>query len=326
MDITYHAVNHDLRPEERERIERELGRVGEFLKQFPRPSYHVEIEHSARKGGHGVSVHVNLSTRSLFATAWGSDLRSGAEAAVDKLVRQAKKHLDRLRKDERAGAETPRAESFFPEPTVEDLKAVRDLEDFKDQIATHSARLHKYLRRELRLLKRGGRVATGVSLSDVVEDALVYVFEHFDQKPKELSPDRWLIRRGLLFLHEALDQAEKAESAHEPSRTIEEEPEDWEELMGLSGPESVPMDGHLAEDAQADPEKLRDRGDAQVATAEALAKLPSLQRQSVLLRHLEGYRIPEIAYVLNTDEPQVEQWLDEAEVALQGRLKDWRRL
>ena len=327
MEITYHAVNLELRPEERNRVQKELVRIDEFVKHFPRPSYHVEVENSARKGGTGVSVHVNLSTRSLFATAWGSDLRSGIESAVDKLVRQAKKHLDRLRKDERAGADTPRSESFFPEPTVADLQTVRDLEDFKDHISTHSARLHRYLRRELKLRRQGGRATWGISLPDLVEDAIAYVFEHFRDKPTDLSPDRWLIRRGLLFLDEALDQADSdAESGGTVEPRYEEATEDWEELMGLTGPEAVPMEGHAAEESSASPEMIGDRRAAQRETAAALAALPSRQRQSIMLRHLEGYRLAEIAYVLNADESQVERWLDEAEVALQRRLKSWRKL
>lgn len=327
MEIAYHTVNTDLTDGDHRAIEKELARVEDFVKNFPRPTYHLEVERSPKKGGFGVSLHVNLSTRSLFATAWGGDLRSAIELGTDKIVRQAKKHLDRLRKDERAGAETPRNDTFYAEPTVADLRSVRDLEDFRDHIANHAARLNGFLRRELRLLRQGGRPVRGVSLPDVVEDAITYVFEHFDRKPKHLSPDRWLLRRGLLMLHEELDRVDAAdEPAGAVSAAPVETPEDWEELMGLTSPDAVPMEGRPADEAQASPELLRDRGRAQTATADALSKLPARQRQSLLLRHLEGYQVPEIAYVLNTDESQVESWLDEAEDSMRSRLKSWRRL
>jgi ribosomal subunit interface protein len=327
MEIAYHTVNTDLSAGDREQIERELARVEDFVKHFPRPTYHLEVERSPRKGGYGVSLHVNLSTRSLFATAWGGDLRTAIEVGTDKIVRQAKKHLDRLRKDERAGAETPRSETFFGEPTAADLQTIRDLEDFRDHIASHAARLNGFLRRELRLLRRGGRSIRGVSLPDVVEDAITYVFEHFREKPKNLSPDRWLVRRGLLILHEELDRARGGDESPTPAPAASPEiPEDWEELMGLTGPEAVPMDGQPADEARASPEILRERGRAQTETAEALARLPDRLRQSLVLRHLEGYQVPEIAYVLNTDEAQVESWLDEAEVSMQDQLRNWRRL
>jgi ribosome-associated translation inhibitor RaiA/DNA-directed RNA polymerase specialized sigma24 family protein len=322
MAVRYNTINHDMYPAEREYIEDELTRVADLLKNFPRPTYHVEVERSARKGGYGVSVHVNLSTRSLFATTWGSELRGAVEGVTDKLVRQAKKHLSVLRKDEHPGADSPKQMPVFREPTVADLEAIRDLEDFTDQIGHHAARLHKVLRREMQLDPRAAAAGGSVSVADLVEDAVAYVFEHFREKPKELTPDRWLVRRGLIFLDAELD---RAASAADPTPEARVEPqEDWEELWDLPVMEYLPLDRQPADANRASPEIVGDRQQAQKATAAALSGLPTQLRTSLVLRHIEGYEIPEIAFVLNTDDARVEGWLDEAEVRLQEQLKTWR--
>ena len=318
----YHTINLEMRPTEREMVERELARAAHVLRNFPRPSWHVEVERSPRKGGYGVSVHVKLSTRSLFATAWGNDLRGASEAVGNKLVRQAKRHLEQLRRHETAGADTPRRAGAWREISVEELETVRDLEDFSDRIAHHAAQLHRVLRRELRLDPRSEAAGGAVSVPDVVQNAIAYVFEHFRQKPGELTPDRWLVRRGLIFLDAELDQAtEAAESVPEPK---EEPQEEWEELMNLPVAEHLPLDGRPGDPDRTSPEVLQAKRAARFATADALKALPPRQRTALVLRHIEGYAIPEIAFVLNTDDAKVELWLDEAEVRLQRRLKAWR--
>ncbi|MHC4470928.1 MAG: HPF/RaiA family ribosome-associated protein [Planctomycetota bacterium] len=324
MEIVYHTVNHEIRPEERGAIVAELDRVVDFVKRFPRPVAHVEVEKSPRKGGFGVSIHVKLSTRALFASSWESDLRSAVELTVDRLVRQVKKHLDRLRENERAGAETTRNSGFYLSPTVADLESARDIEDFRDQISGHAAKLHRVLRRELRLDPRAEQAGGAVSVPDLVEEALAYVFEHFREKPLDMSPDRWLVRRGLIFLDEELDRASGATAGSEAALPPTEIPEDWEDLMDLPVFEPVPLDRRPADASKASPEIRSDRGEAQRATAEALKGLSERHRKSILLRHLEGYEVPEIAYVLNATEDQVDQWLLEGETALQDQLRRWR--
>jgi len=324
MEIAYHAVNLESRPDERERIERELGRVADVLRKFPRPSYHVEVERSPRKGGFGVSLHVNLSTRSLFANAWGGDLRGAVEATVDKVVRQAKRHLSRLRENEKAGAATPRNDSFFRETTAAALESIRDLEEFRDQIGEYASRLHKVLRRERRLDPRSAEVGGAVSLADVVEDAIAYVFEHWREKPASLSPDRWLVRRGLILLDAELDRAKEESTASSSFEAWSEPQEAWEELMNLPVEEWTLLDGTPADRNRSSPEIVGNRNEAEAATARALTDLPHRQRVALLLRHVEGYAVPEIGFVLNADDAQVESWLDEGEVAMQERLRTWR--
>jgi RNA polymerase sigma factor (sigma-70 family) len=323
MEIVYHTVNHQLRPGERKTIVTELDRVVEFVKRFPKPVAHVEVEKSPRKGGFGVSIHVKLSTRALFASAWESDLRTSLQLTVDRLVRQVKRHLDQLRSYERAGAESARA-AWAPGPTAEELTSARDIEDFRDQVSEHAGRLHRVLRRELRLDPRAEQAGGAVSVPDLVEEALAYVFEHFREKPTQMSPDRWLVRRGLLFLDAELERASDATAGSEARLPPTEVYEDWEDLMDLPVLDPVPLDRRPAEASRASPELRSDLREAQRATAEALKGLSERQRQSILLRHLEGYEVPEIAYVLNGTEGQVEQWLLEGETMLQDRLGEWR--
>lgn len=324
MEIAYHAVNIDLAPEDRERIEAQVARVADFVGHFPRAAATVAIERSARKGGVGTSLTVSLSTRRLFATAWGSDVRSSVEAAADKVVRQAKRHLDVLRREQRAGADSVRSRgSRQPEPV--DLRAVRDLEDFQDRVAEHAERLDAVLRRERRLDPRACAAGGRVSIPDVVEEAVAWVFEHFPERPPEMTPDRWLVRRGLLFFREAVDQAHERAGHAEPLPRTEDR-EDWEELLELDFPttEPDPMDDRAADEARVAPDRLEGRKEAQRATAEALQGLPDRLRLAVTLRHLEGYSVPEIAFVLNATEEQVGTWLEQAEATLRDQLTDWR--
>jgi DNA-directed RNA polymerase specialized sigma24 family protein/ribosome-associated translation inhibitor RaiA len=322
MTVRYNTINYDMRPTERELVETDLERVAEHLKNFPRPSWHVELERSPRKGGYGLSVHVKLSTRSLFATAWSSELRGASEAVSTKLVRQAKRHLEQLRRNERAGAESARRPVAARGPTAEELETARDLEDFSDRIGHHVAQLHRVLRRELSLDERAEKVGGAISIPDLVEDAVAYVFEHFREKPKELTPDRWLVRRGLIFLDAELDRAGRDA---EPLPEGKSEPqEDWEELMNLPVLENLPFDGRAADADRAEPDVVQQKLRACHATAQALKGLSPQHRTSIVLRHIEGYEIPEIAFVLNSEDERVRDWLEEAEVELQDQLRHWR--
>ena len=324
MEIDYNTVNLTIHPAERESVEKQLERVSTTLSTFSGLTAHIEIERSLRKGGIGVSLFVKLPTRSLFATAWGSDVRSATELATDKVVRQARKHLDLLRKEERAGSDSVRTSEPYRPVTVEDLAQVRDSEDFRDHVADHAARLHKVLLRERRLDPRVKAAGGLVSLPDIVEEALAYVFGHFREKPPHMSPDRWLVRRGLLILDEELSRIEREPTGGTPEPHAEEEREDWEDLMDLPVFEATAMDAHAAEEGRAAPDVIGDRHEAQRETAAALKALPERQRKAIVLKHLEGYALPEIAYVLNAEEATVESWLAEAEVKLKNRLQTWR--
>jgi len=324
MKTEYRAVNLTLRNADRQHIDEELDKIGSTLRSFADPIAHVEVERSVRKGGYGVSLHVALPTRSLFANAWGDDLRSAIELVSDKVTRQAKKHLDMLRREQRAGADSVRDKWEPMPPTREDLESVRDLEDFRDQVAHHAARLSQVLKRERRLDPRIRNAGGAISLADITEEALTYVFEHFREKPAHMSPDRWLVRRGLLILDAELDRVEHEATGEGEAPPVAEPQEDWEEVMDLpvfmiSGLEQTPAD-----ESRTSPSIIGDRVEAQQATAEALKSLPPLYRKALLLKHLEGYQLPEIAYVLNSNEQQVDDWLNEAEVRMQERLKTWR--
>jgi DNA-directed RNA polymerase specialized sigma24 family protein/ribosome-associated translation inhibitor RaiA len=322
MAVQYHTINLQMRPTERELVERELDRVADHLKSFSHPKYHVEVERSPRKGGYGVSVHVNLPTRSLFATAWSSDLRGASETVANKLVRQAKRHMEQLRRNEKAGAASTRQPGSYRAITVRDLESVRDLEDFSDRIGHHAAQLHRVLRREMKLDPRTETVGGAISVADVVEDAIAYVFEHFREKPPELTPDRWLVRRGLIFLDAEFDRLEDgAEPTPEP---VSEPQDEWEELLDLPVTEHLPLDGRPGEAGKTSPELVQNQRQARFATASALKALPPRLRKALVLRHIEGYEIGEIGFVLNGSDEQVEHWLDEGEVLLQDQLKTWR--
>jgi DNA-directed RNA polymerase specialized sigma24 family protein/ribosome-associated translation inhibitor RaiA len=303
-------------------VETELDRVAAQLKTFSHPTWHVEVERSPRKGGYGVSVHVNLPTRSLFATAWSNDLRGASETVANKLVRQAKRHLEQLRRNEHPGAETARQPETYRPISVRDLESVRDREDFSDRIAHHAAQLHRVLRREMGLDPRAEALGGAISVADVVEDAIAYVFEHFREKPAELTPDRWLVRRGLIFLDAEFDRVDgAAESLPEPTSEPQEE---WEELMDLPVPEHLPLDAHPGEADKTSPELVQNQRQARLATANALKGLPPRLRKALVLKHIDGYSIDEVAFVLNAEDAQVEKWLEEAEVLLRDQLRTWR--
>lgn len=324
MKTEYHAVNLTLRDADRKHIEEELGKIGDTLRNFADPIAHVEVERSARKGGFGVSLHVALPTRSLFANAWGSDMRSAIELVTDKVTRQAKKHLDMLRREQRAGADSLRDAPEPILPTHEELEKARDLEDFCDQISHHAARLSNVLGRERRLDPRLRSAGGSISLADVTEEALAYVFEHFREKPNDMSPDRWLVRRGLIILDAELERVEREATGEGEAPPVAEPQEDWEEVMDLPAFMTAGMEDTVADESRTSPAVIGDRAMAQQATADALKALPPLYRKALVLKHLEGYELPEIAYVLNSSEEQIDDWLNEAEVSMQERLKTWR--
>jgi RNA polymerase sigma-70 factor (ECF subfamily) len=62
-----------------------------------------------------------------------------------------------------------------------------------------------------------------------------------------------------------------------------------------------------------------------VVLTDALAKLPTNQRRAVILHHLAGLSIAEIAAECDVPEGTVKSWLHRGRAALAAQLSSWHR-
>jgi RNA polymerase sigma-70 factor (ECF subfamily) len=73
------------------------------------------------------------------------------------------------------------------------------------------------------------------------------------------------------------------------------------------------------------PDVVEGPGPDRVVLTDALAKLPTNQRRAVILHHLAGLSIAEIAAECDVPEGTVKSWLHRGRAALAAQLSSWHR-
>jgi RNA polymerase sigma-70 factor (ECF subfamily) len=144
-------------------------------------------------------------------------------------------------------------------------------------------------REYLRLLARlqlGTRLKRHVDSSDLVQQTLIEAYQHAAELRgrDEAAVAAWL-RQAL-----AHNLADAARALHRAKRDVTRE----RSLEAAVEESSARLDSWLAA-AQSSPSEQAQRREQGVRLARALAALPEAQREAVVLRHLEGWPLADIA-------------------------------
>lgn len=101
MKITYSHIEAEVRASIVLEFERHIEKLNKLLARYAPDlvQLHASVEKVPHKPKHCFSLNLTLPTGTLHASGEGSDVRAGAKIAFAEIESQAKKHLQKVRKD-----------------------------------------------------------------------------------------------------------------------------------------------------------------------------------------------------------------------------------
>jgi len=205
-------------------------------------------------------------------------------------------------------------------------------------------RLQRMLRRRLVHDERtSAERPRAILAADLADDAFAWALDNWRAKPATVTPEQWMMKRGLSLLDDALDRealaaegraetlaeergAERRLLAHALLRS-EDGRRDYVDLAGMATSDGradgEPEEYDLFDETACDPlvASPSDRIDERERLAHvesALSSLADHRRRIVAHRYLDGLSVEEIAYLLDAPELDVK-----AEIA--AGIEDLRR-
>lgn len=197
--------------------------------------------------------------------------------------------------------------------------AMGEWAEFRSAAALHQKEVERSLRRQL---VHDSRAATArlqnVSARDLADEAFAWTLSEWRSKPAGTTPEKWMRKRALQILDEALDREalaaeSRAEERLEESRVVamgiatdDEERTRWLEMMDGKGDPPVPFDGLAAADEMSRVDVRLDETEQLQQLERALARLPEIRRRVVVHRYLDDLPTEDVAYLLDVTTTEVE--------------------
>lgn len=224
-------------------------------------------------------------------------------------------HADRFMHDERNHQSELLRER---EPELNAVAASRHKEEFFRRITPLLRPLRSYIKRRLRVAYAEREIRTEVyTSSDILDEAVLRAYEHFREKPKDLTLEQWLYRLANDVLEDYLRKRKSFERRRrsledlrvKELRTLDEkvtadaEGEIWlpEEL---DDSEYYPARVTAPAETQTPEEQLEKKEELQ-RIARALARLPVIDYMVFELHAVEGLSKEEVAKILNISADEV---------------------
>ncbi len=269
---------------------------------------------------------LHLPTGTLAAEETEADYKPVLDRVAYVLVREIKRHKERLRRDYVYRRKNRRREELIAVGPMLERDAMQGRRQaFFDLLRPLLRSLHEHARRELRILELEDNLPRGeVTAADLVDEVLTRAWQKFAERPSRRPLDLWLID----LLHEVVGQwrqqplpvAMMGEVKQDAESSKDKEEEWWRELLEETEPlameELVPSgDGNSAwERLEAEEQRKW--------LLQLLAELPAPCRQAFVLHALEGYDTAEIAMVQDRPEAEVKSDIEAARQTLRTRLAE----
>jgi len=218
------------------------------------------------------------------------------------------------------------------------LESARDsdnLRAFAGFLSPLLASLRGHAAREIALRESEDELLTGqLQVDEVLDETLLEAWEHFEERPRELALDAWLVGLMSMTLEIAVQDRGASESLDDTVEQPRLRPVDEEESLNRwidrpqTGRETTLADLLPDDDPHTVWEQLPPERRA-VGLNYLIGRLPKPQRQALLLQAAHGLTTEEIAIVENLTPAEVETLLAAAREHLRTLLdKDayWREL
>ncbi len=312
------------------RVERLLGPWKDELKRLRGTLYY----HPTRRTWECRMV-LQLPSGVLAAEDTAHAWTEAIDEATDELVRQIKRHKELLREEHLYKRRARRREQMAVagELLQRDVES-RRREAFFQLLRPFLDQIWALAKRELQVLEEEGTLQPGeVSPEDLLDDVMLRAWERFDERPREIPLDAWLVS----LLDERLNElasAPKERSLEEPVEVASgrdevdeddvDEVEYWAEQFFLPS-EEVTLE-ELIPDHEFDTDWWAELSEEeQRAEVERLLRgLPRHQRQALLLQAMEGYSLDEIAMLQDRTKAEVARDIQAAKQTLLRRLSERR--
>ena len=257
--------------------------------------------------------------------------QAAIDAVIDILAEEIRRHKEQLRRDrthrKKQQQQTDIATTL--EFLEQDIRQQRR-EFFFDLLRPVLRNLRNHARRELVFAQLEGKVSPDeMTVSDLLDEAILRAWERFEQRPPQQPLDQWI--GGLM--HETIDEREAKAI---PAISLETEiPEDDPRFQVESGwildnepfwsdLESLTLEDILPQHEVEEPWDAYSLDEKERWLFAQLSKLPKLQRRALMLYLLEGWEVEEIAMLQQRSVTEVGADIEAAQTFLKDQL--WQQI
>ena len=281
-----------------------------------------------------VKLHLHVPPKKVIvAKGNGNDLVTIVHGALERIRRELRKHIDRIRhqevykrKDRRRRLREQKAHLKELQPAV--------IEVIDRQAEPLRQRLERVIRRELAYLRAEGDLPPDYpTVQDILDEVMLTVKADWN----ESAADAALYPRMLKAMHDILDREVSASRVYGKAVSLEAAPpqdaEDQaeamvgEELTEFWQPdEALHIEDVLADREAENPEQVLE--EAEEATdglsylLEVMRSLPIDWRRAMLLHDVDGVSVEDLALCFGRSADTIQGWIDSAGVFLDARLSD----
>jgi RNA polymerase sigma factor (sigma-70 family) len=268
------------------------------------------------KVGFIVGLNLRLPAGQMTAKANGETLRSAIRMAFDDLTEQLGKHKEHLRSQYRyprvRGDERQRVEPQVAfESTVAAVKPEKvSSMDVNGFVNANLERLRGYVERELRFrCDSGQQRLEQVTVEEVIDEVIANALDERRPRPEKIALEPWLYRlsrSAMDRLGNQLDSSTRAVRLNE-AEVHPESDVDLDELREFYQPdERLTNENLIADRRGSTPEDEVFREELMKMVERALRGATKHQREAFLLFTIEGFRLAEIAAIMERTPEQVQ--------------------
>ncbi len=270
----------------------------------------------APKSGFTVALNLRLPAGQMAARASAETLHAAIRISFEDLTEQLRKHKEHLRSEYRyprvRGVERHRIE---PQVAFESTVAAVKPEtissgDVTGFVNANLEKLHRYIERELRFRRDSGqRRLAEVSAEEVIDEVIASALDEHRPRPEKIALEPWLYRLSRSAMDRLGNQLESGSKSVRlnDSELHPVEDVDGEEMMQFYHPdESVTNENLIADRRGSTPEDDASRDELMTMVERALRRATKHQREAFLLFTMEGFRLAEIAAIMERTAEQVQ--------------------
>jgi ribosome-associated translation inhibitor RaiA len=200
LRVAIDAKGCDIPADERTRMERTLGPLGEEVRDLQNAELTLGVTYHKQSKTYNVEARLRLPGRSLVTSDRDGYLDSAYQRCVRKLyqlVKAYQEHPDRKAEkaaERRASLDDNVVSPEDPDagPLLEHVRAGKYMA-FRNDLVLYEDFLRKRVGRWIqRYPEAEARVGDGLKIGDLVEEVYLNAFEHFPERPDEVSLSAWL--------------------------------------------------------------------------------------------------------------------------------------
>lgn len=312
---------------------RKQPRIARLLQTFPEEQRHLRLMVDRNPDGYQARAVLMLPTQVLVAQSkTRQDVYQAAiDEAVDILAEEIRRHKNKLRRDRTHRKKQQQQTDFATalELLEQDIRQQRR-EFFFDLLRPVLRNLRNHARRELVFAQLEGKVSPDeMTVSDLLDEAILRAWEGFEQRPPQQPLDQWI--SGLM--HEIIDEREaKAIPAISLETEISEDDPRFRVASGWildnepfwGDLESLTLEDILPHHEVEEPWEAYSLDEKEQWLFAQLSKLPKLQRRALMLYLLEGWEVEEIAMLQQRSVTEVRADIEAAQTFLKDQL--WQQI